>query len=187
MEMGENMSDYENSLYNDRKKTSVMEMRLDTKELLDDVGFYISGKKEIREAVMEGDEVTFKNRIIKDGEPKANEEGVRGLMTWCGLHLRPAIVQGNIERWEDLKEYMYYFRQDLNDCLFENMINWDIKEHHYNMIADTICDSVRLFLTRLLANKERESYTDTMRTIESSRLETKDNTQHGWNFFKKGG
>lgn len=181
------MGAYEEAMYRDQQKTSVIGIRLDTTDFLSDIKFFLSGKRTIIRYITEGNFTKEVEEIKQEGEAKANLEGINGIMSWVGAHLRSAIAQGNAPKWEDLVIYMKYLREDFNDTLMTNQVKWGISDENYNMICDTTYNAIRLFLTRTLENKERESYADTLRTIESSKLETKDSSKQGFSFFRKGG
>lgn len=165
------------------RQNGVMNLRLETEQQLFKMKLFLMGKKQQIKKIASGDSIIEEVELVPIGKPKLNDEGVNAIMEWMSTHIDPALVQGNLEKWDDLKEFMYYFRQDFADIMTVNMFNWDIQESNYSQIIDPIVNMTRLFLSRTVGNLERESYTHTLRTMENTKLQTEDNTKKGWSLF----
>lgn len=160
-------------LYND---FNALKIRLDTQPLVDQVELFLRGAR----LIVEQDEQTGKIRTKKldMGFPKCNDRGVQDLLQWVVMHVNPQTVQGNFyvdkhgssQKFED---FLYWFRVDLITEIIRNAYNWEIMDDDIEGIHNRICNLVELFLSRLLANKERESYGETMRSIESNVMTNK--------------
>ena len=95
-------------------------------------------------------------------------------------------VQGNIEKHDELKMYLFRLHYDLNWNLMSNLYKWEVRD--YNLIIDTVMAQLELFISRTVGNKEREALIPTLRTHEISRVENAEKSG-SWNiplFGKKG-
>jgi hypothetical protein len=52
-----------------------------------------------------------------------------------------------------------------------NLDRWDIDENDYDHITDSIISSIQMFVSRLIDNKERDSYNATMRSVENNTVD----------------
>lgn len=142
---------------------SALRLRLDTKSLLEEIELFLKGYKLVLKE-QKGKIVTQK---IKIGEPKANAEGIQGVLNRLTLILNPSIVQGNYDD-DRYKFEIASIRRSMAKSMMINLHNWEIKETNYMEIIDSIMTAVKAYLSRLIDNKERESYEATLRTIESA-------------------
>lgn len=145
----------------------VLNIRLNTEELIQRIEDYLSGSKWIPETLEDGRTIMQKS---KTGTPLANPEGVQSLTNYVSGVVNPAVVQGNYSR-EQYENAIYFIRLDLIDMLSVNFVDWEVKRSHRSMILSFIMNLIEPFLSRLIDNKERESYSDTIRSVESSRVE----------------
>ena len=144
-----------------------LDIRLQTQELLRKIELFLRGKRQVERHNDSG------QTIIEDlvyGKPMANEIGVQALMSQLETKINPHTVQGNFPK----ESYYHNFIQELNESLVTNIIinrkEWGIAINMVNYIVDTIIEMSQPFFTRLLFNKERESYTDTIRSVETNTL-----------------
>jgi hypothetical protein len=66
------------------------------------------------------------------------------------------------------QNYVAEVHDGLNVNLMNNLYNWEIDEDNYEPIIDFIMNLVQPFISRLIDNKERESYLNTLKVMESS-------------------
>jgi len=59
---------------------------------------------------------------------------------------------------------------DLVCFLVNNCYNWEIDDDDIDVVVDFIMKLVIPFMTRLIDNKERESYDNTIKSIEHNRI-----------------
>lgn len=140
----------------------VIQIRLDTTPLLNQLeAFYrgtrIVGYKEDNGVV----EPVFSTM----GEPKMNERGIQQMMSWLSTIFNPQTVQGN-KKDEDYRQFMERLEKDLSDDLMVNLINYGIREEDYQSIINMTINAADMFFSRTIDNKERESYSATMRSVE---------------------
>jgi len=155
-----------NEAYN---TASIIDIRLNTTQFVDQIQDFLQGTK--TEIAFEEEKPV--KRITKITTPKANNKGVNSIMLYIKSTFNPQIVQGNIENFESLDNMMAYFREDFSKYLMINLNKFEISEEEYEGIIDFIVFSMRNFLSRLVGNKERESFSNTMVSRESSNTQEK--------------
>lgn len=132
----------------------VLQIRLDTNQLLYEVRKQLSGIEFI-EIEKDGETQLAERKISR---PLANKLGVSSLMSYITTIINPQTVQGNY----DLAEYRQHIKRcriDLMLLVTINRIEWDIKQADLHLIANMIMNVIKPYLSRLKDNKERESYT----------------------------
>lgn len=92
----------------------------------------------------------------KIGDPRLNDKGVQRVMMFFDLLINPQTVMGNITR-EELGVILHDVRVNIANSLWINAVDYGLDLKHYNEVIDDIMSCVRLFLTRPIDNKERES------------------------------
>ena len=65
-----------------------------------------------------------------------------------------------------------------------NLERWEIDPDDYNVLIDNLMLMLIPFLSRLIKNKERESLTETVGTIETAKIT--DNSKEGPKMFNGG-
>lgn len=142
----------------------VIQLRLDTAPLLDNLEAYFRGTRIIGYKEQQGAMVAVFGTI---GKPKLNEQGVQSLMSWLTPLLSPATVQGNFKTYDDLQGFLCRLEQDLYNYMMINLHKWQISIYEIDGICDMILNTAEPFFSRLLENKERESYSNTMVSKEN--------------------
>lgn len=143
---------------------SIMRYRLEMQTLLQDVELYLSGKRVELETTKDGG--TFE-KIVQAGVPLMNQRGVQSIISSLRLLLGPHTVQGNIDRdqYESLiEEINIYLATDM----MINRVKWHVRVEDYPLMIDVLISTILLFISRTIDNKERESYANTVRSIESN-------------------
>lgn len=94
---------------------------------------------------------------IPIGSPKVNDAGYQAIMFQIQTLCNKGTVQGNLD--DNIYESTVAdFHLSLSNSLFKNMEKYGIDEDDYEEIVQACTQFVRVFLTRPLYNKERESY-----------------------------
>jgi len=145
---------------------STLQVRLDTEPIIRQLRKYLSGSEYITSENADG---LLQTKKVMTGKPLANDEGVNAIINSVQMLVNPSIGQGNIKDFNEYKAIKKLFRERLAEELSLNITNWGIKEENYAGIMNTISLSVMLFLSRLVGNKERESYTNTLQSVETTR------------------
>lgn len=151
---------------------SALKVRLDTTSIIENVELFLKGTKLIISQDKDG-KITSKS--ISVGQKKANDIGIQSLLNWLQLILNPQVVQGNfpVDSSGNSKmydEYIYYVRIDLSTNIMANSYNWEVIDEDIDVIIDSILNAIEPFMTRLIDNKERESYDQTVKHLEHNTL-----------------
>jgi len=160
-----------------------LEIRLQTSEILKKIELYLRGKRQVEKY----DGKTTQIEDLVYGEPMANELGIQSIMSFVELLINPHAVQGNFTKEAHYHMYVSEVHEGLIQNIMINRDKWNIEINQIGCVVDAIMNFVQPFYTRLINNKERESYTDTMRSVETNTL--RENQQQGifssMNPFKK--
>lgn len=150
---------------------SALQIRLETKELIEKIEVFLSG---IYQYPI-NDEKTGKIIIkqAKKGERLMNDEGVSHIVNYVSAIINPSVVQGNYdEEW--YRDRITTTHKNLAYLLVINTYDWEIKTNARHSIIGFIMELVIPFLSRLIDNKERESYVATIKSVENSNTITRD-------------
>lgn len=149
---------------------NLLQLRLDPSNLINEIKMFLNAELEI---VTDDGQGNFNRKVIPVGVPKANKQGIASILNWIQMVINPQVVQGNFPLDKHGKSEMYdmfieEFQKDLGDMIYINLYDYDINETEAQSIIDATMNLVKPFMTRLISNKERESYGDTFREIISS-------------------
>lgn len=180
--MNETQFSNQTGVMKDTEYNSVLQTRLNTQPLIEGIEIYLTGKIQTIAYDENKKPIIVEKQI---SEPKVNAEGFQWIHNYVANIINPSVVQANFHKEEMFYWYVMKARINLAYILMKNLHVWEIKEHDYEPIIETIMGVIYPFMTRPLANKERESYGG-MRVIESSTIEQR---QKGFslNPFHKGG
>ena len=136
-----------------QQDSDFLRYRLDTKELIAKLELALASKKYI---------VIFENgleKVINEqvSEPKINSKGLQTIMSRLDSVINNVTVQGN-STYNDYWDFIAGLREELAELIMLNLETWKVKESDYDYIVDTIMNTVKLFLSRTIDNKERDSY-----------------------------
>lgn len=143
---------------------SIMKLRLDTDKVLKDIQAYLEGHYEAYTTTEDGNIVLKK---VVFGEKKCNQKGVQGIIAFVRSIFNPQTVQGN---FVDMARYDSFIKEcdiKISKMVWVNMFNWEVQIQDYDPICDYITGLMIPFMSRLIQNKERESYGRTFQTHES--------------------
>ena len=162
---------------------TLADLRLKTRELIQQIEIYLSGEK-VEHTIQNDQIVSIVNQITK---PKCNSYGLSSILNWISMVINPQVVQGNFPMnkmgfSQEFEDFCYYFRMDMGDYLMINLDSFAIDESEYNGMLDCIMNIIRPFMSRLIDNKERESYYKTLESKESTNTMSKG----GLNFMNRG-
>lgn len=155
--------------------TGILQIRLDTAIVLNRIRNYLTGK--IEYVVYDDKGIPF-TQVEEVAKPKANREGVQTIMSYAENIVNSATVQGNFDE-HDYDVYIDNLWAGLIDDLMINLYEWDIKEYDYHPIINTLIYAIIPYISRLKDNKERESYNQTMRVMESQNIKESKNKIFG--------
>ena len=134
---------------------SFLQIRLNTNRLLQDIELFLSAKKPV---VKEREDGSLYETYDVVGSPLANETGVTHILNIIRLSMmNEHIVQGNLKHDEFLN-LCADSRKELTDAIVQNCYEWGVSDSNLSDIVNTIMRFFKLFLSRTIENKERESY-----------------------------
>jgi len=110
------------------------------------------------------------------GLAKANDDGCRAILSHVESIINPQVVQGNFPSDAPGTSTMYdNFVKEVNiafiDDIMFNLYNWDIDEGNVKSIVSYFTNILIPFMTRLIDNKERESYEHTLVHKENTTMQ----------------
>lgn len=139
------------------------QIRLDTKELMTKIEEFLSNR---RTFIVRSSDGEYREEIRQLGDPLANDEGIGAIMNMMYLMLNPQVVQGNFDNMH-YWNYMEYIRKEMVNEIVLNRYEWEIKPSKMNVIIDGILRAIEPFMTRLINNEERKSYTAQFQSKET--------------------
>lgn len=168
------------------QSATALQIRLDSTTIIENIELFLRGAKLVVEQDENGNIITKRASL---GKPRANDLGVQAILNWCQLILNPQTVQGNFAvdspHYSSMyADYIFYIRIDLAQALLENIYEWGVSEKDLNLIVDSIMSAIEPYMTRLIDNKERESYVNTITHNESNTVQQ---GNQGWSLFSRQG
>jgi len=162
-----------------------VEIRLNTQELIQKIEIFLRGGK----TVYSYDEnKQLVSEYVESGMRKCNDLGVQTLLNWISGTINAQTVQGNFMidhktgNSETYDNYIEEYNKELATLVIINIYDWEMNESDAEGVINFIMLLIIPFMTRLIDNKERESYGQTMRSVETN------NTSSGKGFsFGLGG
>lgn len=140
--------------YGEMQTQTALRLRIETQDILDRIEEYLSGKR--KKVVNTEDGI----KIIEDdsGVQVVNSEGVNGIIGVLTPIFSSAVVQGNWTE-KDYKNNLSFLHEDLVEVIAHNREDWDMELRHVTPVITMVMTTMSGFLSRLIDNKERESYT----------------------------
>lgn len=148
-----------------------LKVRLDTFSITEQIKIFLKG---VNIVPYKNEEGFIKYKEEQAGKPKCNTEGVQTLMNWITATLNPQVVQGNFPidaRSGVCKAYDDYIEEyniELASLVITNVYNWDMSDDDIEGVINFIMFLIIPFMSRLIGNEERNSYNQTMRSVETS-------------------
>lgn len=140
---------------------SILKIRLDAAQLLTQIETFLKGQQ----VQIVADEKTglFHEKLITASKPLVNDTGVHAILSFAAATINSQTVQGNYD-WDIWREEVAWCREQLITDLFCNQESWQIDEQNLNLICNTVMNMIKPFLTRLVNNEERKSYSNYQET-----------------------
>ena len=153
------------------KDFNVMQIRLDTEQVLDRISKTLIGGYFY---TYQDEKGSICKEFIKTGNSIVNFIGHAELMNTLELHINTQVAQGNFptknkysERFETM---LYKFQEAFGSSLISNKHEWEYDAHNHQLFVASIRDAVEMFLSRCLDNLERTSYGETTKSVESTTI-----------------
>ncbi len=160
------------SANNGYNSANALSIRLETSGIIENIEMFLTCT---RIKIMQDEDGNISQVREKTGEPLANEKGIHALLNFIQTILNPQVVQGNFPADGSGKSLMYedfvfFARCDLAKSIITNQINWEICDENCEFIIDCLMNVIEPFMTRLIDNKERESYDNTVKHVEHNTM-----------------
>jgi hypothetical protein len=155
--------------YNSYSTADVLQIRLNSDYVLKRIKIYLSGYIETGFHNPKTGEYEIKTEKLTD--PKANAIGQQEILNLVENIVNPVTVQGNFKE----KHYYQYIKEAhlaLAYDLMKNLYKWGIDEDDYEPIINKIMLLIQPFMSRLIDNKERESYAAGRNVFEGNKTES---------------
>lgn len=169
-------SSYNTVMSNQGGTSSALQLRLDATAVLENIELFLRGAKI---SATQDESGKIKVQTIPIGRPRANSIGIQSILNSVGIIVNNQVVQGNF--FIDQNGHSFQYEEYIIRChtnmavnIMNNLPNWEISEDDYDIIIDSIMDIVEPFMTRLIDNKERESYDQSIRHVEGRTVRTPD-------------
>lgn len=146
---------------------NILQLRLDTSDIIQKLQTFLSGHIQVPNRQPDGSVKLAKQKV---GEQLCNDKGVQHLVNYVSGLINPAVVQGNYDA-DQYQNHVSRIHKSISRQLVVNYHEWDMKQSDLELINDFIMNLVEAFLSRLIDNEERQSYAQTLKSLESSRIE----------------
>ena len=137
---------------------NVLELRLDTSDLLERIKVFLSGG---RLTYTKDENGTVVSKFVKEGNPLCNDFGVQNIVAFLSMQINPATVQGNLDSTE-IHAILESTRKGLAKNLLVNSTRYGMKREDRSFIILGIFNMLRLFISRTKDNEERNSYSTSL-------------------------
>jgi len=153
-----------NTMVTGGSSEGVIKLRLDTNDIITKTELFLRGKKIVSYINEDTNEHVLKVENI--GTALMNEEGIQCVLLTLNQTVSSIGVQGN---WKPVYFEQFIAEVDSNfSCdLWVNLRKWSVKLENYNVICNSMMNLLQEFASRIVDNKERESYGLSMKTSES--------------------
>jgi len=139
-----------------------MKMRLDTRPLIEDIRNFLSSQEVV---LVQDKEGNFMEQVNQIGLPLANAEGIMRLCNIVKMRINHHVVQGNMKEdhyWDIISRA----RKEITETVVKKCYDWEIHDSDLSMIIDEISALVESFMTRLIGDKERQSFSQQLQARE---------------------
>lgn len=151
----------------------VIEKRLDNTEVKQKIRMYLSGIRV--DTVVDEETNDVKRQYVQNEEhAKLNDEGIQAVMSIVESFLNPSVVQGNTDD-DEYKELIANFNDNVAEHLFINQDEYDLSDKDYGLICNKLRFMARLYISRTINDRERESYESTMQVNETQTVNQDNN------------
>lgn len=154
---------------------NVLQFRLDTSDLIANLQKFLSGKILIPQPQPDGSTKIVEQSI---GDKICTQKGSQQIVNYVQGIINPSVVQGNYTL-EQYQNHVNRIHQAISRQLLVNYHDWEMNYEDLEFVNDFIMNLVETFLSRLIDNKERDSYAQSLKVAEASRVDT----SRGFSFF----
>ena len=135
---------------------NILALRLETQPTLEAMESFLKGMIRVEAITADGAPTYEYHRL---GVPKCNQSGLQAIMSHLHSVINSSVVQGNFKE-ADWRAKNGRHRKQFCKMLITNIKAWEIKDSDIEPICDQYMNLVYHFTSRLIDNKERESYSN---------------------------
>lgn len=141
---------------------SALKLRLDVEPLLAQLEMDVRGLRETWNSE------TQKIELVKISDALFKSEvGVNNYMSFVRSVVNNQVVQGNLDE-DSYADYMYSVHERLARDLMINRYKYGLDLSNYGTVISFAMNTIRGFLTRPIGDRERGSYAQTLKQVESN-------------------
>lgn len=171
----EERTEHQSSTYinqNNMANATFLQMRLDMESVIDKVDKFLSNVRTILKYDPKKD--SYYEQEVKLGDPIVNTKGRSILINIIYMRINHHVVQGNFKE-EHFNNFIQRAREEITEQIIINCYEWNIAENNLNLVIDTLMAFIEPFMSRLIGNKERDSYMQQFQTKEVISNESRKN------------
>ena len=154
-------SSFSNEGYNN---LSIIQIRLDTTQILKDIKNYLKGK---RLAIGQNTDGSYYEKEEASGIPLLNEQGVQSILSYMSGLINSSVVQGNYTK-EQYLDHLDRIHGSITRQIIINRESWSLAQENMELVCDYLLNLIEPYMSRLIENKERDSFASTMRIVENN-------------------
>lgn len=147
----------------DFMNAGIMQLRLDPDPTLQKFQLLLTGQQIVIKQEQDG---TYSEVAQQISKPKANEEGIHTIMFFVRNVVNTQTVQGNFDE-DRYNAYIVEAHSDFAELIFNNMDDFEMTTKAGNDICNAFTKIIIPYMSRTLHNKERDSYAQTNKTLET--------------------
>lgn len=164
-----NFVEYAQQRTNGLDNDTSIKIRLDVSEVLQEFELYLRGREINYYKNTEKGRV--EPRLVKMGEQKLNNAGIKALLAKTRAIVNKAVFQGNLE-YKQWLDQIKWIRYEIAQLLYINFHHWEMQwDNDIDEITDTFMNTIENVLTRSIDNEERKGFSNIMtseRTVTDS-------------------
>lgn len=145
---------------------NIIHIRINTDDILQRIKDFLSGEEVV--AKEEGGSIVYVKEQVYT--PLCNEDGIRHITNQITSIVNPSVVQGNWTR-DKYELEVELLHKELAFILINNYDRWGMNFEDLDSIIVFMMNLIRPYLSRLIDNGERESYGNSMKVLESNKIE----------------
>jgi hypothetical protein len=150
---------------------SSIQIRLDTSGIRREFEFFLRGDAIVTEVNEEGQAVSVVKKI---GTELMNDKGIQCCLMTLSQTINSQAVQGYWKA-EYFEQFVHEVDVNFSSDLMLNLVEWNVSIKNYNVICNAFMNLIQQFQSRLIDNKERESYYTTFRSNENTVIQPQAN------------
>ena len=143
---------------------SIIQIRLDTTRLLKTIENYLKGKI-VR--IQQNPDGSYAEIEETNGKAILNPEGIQSILSYMNSIINSSVVQGNYTK-DQYFSHLDRIHASLTRQIIINREKWDLEQESMELLCDYLMNLMEPYLSRLIDNKERDGFSNTLKTVENN-------------------